>query len=262
MKIAVCMKQVPSGSRGAMDEKTGVILRAGLKPEVNSYDLSALEAALRIREKTEAEIHVFTMGPPKAEEVLRTAYSMGADAGFLISDSAFSGADVLATSYTLFQAIQSAGAYDLILCGKQTTDGDTAQVGGALAQWMNLPHAYYVTNIERMTETSVILEQKTENRKVIMQLPLPCLLSVERDSFLPRLPSLRLKMKANKMQVTPITLKELADREPLHYGLRGSATRVVKIYPPLRTQRRPLFTGTSEECADILFRALKNGVRE
>lgn len=261
MKIAVCMKQVPAESRGLMDEETGVIVRAGLKPEVNSYDLSALEAALRIRENVPAEIHVFTMGPPKAEDVIRTAFSMGADAGFLISDPAFSGADVLATSYTLYRAIETAGEYELILCGRQTTDGDTAQVSGALAQWMNLPHANWVSGIENVTEISVTVEQKTELEQVRMLLPLPCLLSVEREGFLPRLSSLRLKMTAGKKSFVSFGIKNFSDQNPEHYGLHGSATRVKKIYPPPRTQRKLLFSGTVEDCAEMILREVENGVR-
>ena len=136
MRIAVCMKQVPGVSEGSMDPRTGVLIRTGLSAVTNLYDRSALEAALRIKEQQGGEIHVFTMGPGKAEEVLREAYAMGADHGYLISDRAFGGADVLATSYTLMQAIRSAGAYDLIVCGRQTTDGDTAQTGSALAAWL------------------------------------------------------------------------------------------------------------------------------
>ena len=130
MKIAVCMKQVPATSQGDMDKKTGVMIRSGLQAIVNVYDLAALEAALRIKEQCGGVIHVFTMGPDKAEMVLREAFAMGADEGYLICDKAFAGADVLATSYTLTQAIKSVDDYDMILCGRQTTDGDTAQVSG------------------------------------------------------------------------------------------------------------------------------------
>ena len=122
MKIAVCMKQVPATSQGDMDKKTGVMIRSGLQAIVNVYDLAALEAALRIKEQCGGVIHVFTMGPDKAEMVLREAFAMGADEGYLICDKAFAGADVLATSYTLTQAIKSVDDYDMILCGRQTTD--------------------------------------------------------------------------------------------------------------------------------------------
>ena len=122
MKIAVCMKQVPAASEGNMDPDTGVLIRTGLEAVVNVYDLAALEAALRLKEAYGAKIHVVTMGPEKAESVLREAFAMGADEGFLVCDRAFAGADVLATSYTLKQAIESVGSYDLILCGRQTTD--------------------------------------------------------------------------------------------------------------------------------------------
>lgn len=139
MKIAVCMKQVPAYSEGNIDEKTGIIIRNGLLSITNTYDMSALETVLRIKEKfNDVEISVFTMGPEKAKDVIIEAYSISADKRFLISDICFAGSDVLATSYTLMQAIKSIDEFDLIICGKQTTDGDTAQVSGSLAKWLNI----------------------------------------------------------------------------------------------------------------------------
>ena len=262
MKIAVCMKQVPKTSEGEMDKKTGVLIRSGLESIVNIYDLAALEAALQIREKSGGEIHVFTMGPEKALAVLREAYALGADEGYLICDRVFGGADVLATSYTLMQAIKAAGTYDLILCGKQTTDGDTAQVSGALAKWMDLPHINWVRQISVNEGNSVRVEYNMENRIVTAEVERPCLLSVEKEHFVPRMPSLKLKIRGKKKAVHRITLGELADKEAEHYGLAGSATRVKKIFPPKRTNRHEVLKKAPEEAAAYILSVLREEGRK
>lgn len=249
MKIAVCMKQVPATSQGDMDKKTGVMIRSGLQAIVNVYDLAALEAALRIKEQCGGEVHVFTMGPDKAEMVLREAFAMGADEGYLICDKAFAGADVLATSYTLQQAIRSTDDFDLILCGRQTTDGDTAQVSGAIAEWMQIPRLNWVTGIEVMDEATLKADYCMEHRNVTAKVLLPCLMSVERDSFVPRMPSLKLKISGRKKAIHNISLENLEDQDPEHYGLKGSATRVKKIYPPSQTSKQELLQMEKDEAA-------------
>lgn len=148
MEIFVCIKQVPATNKVQVDERTGVLLRDGVDSKMNPYDLFALETALRLRERHGGRVVVGTMGPPQAEAVVREAYWIGADEGYVFSDRRLGGADVLATSYTLSQAIQTVGDFDLILCGKQTTDGDTAQVGPAIAEHMGIPHAAWVSHLE------------------------------------------------------------------------------------------------------------------
>lgn len=256
MKIAVCMKQVPAASEGNMDPETGVLIRAGLQAIVNVYDLAALEAALKIKETYGAEVHVFTMGPQKAESVLREAFAMGADEGFLICDKAFAGADVLATSYTLMQAIKSAGDYDLILCGKQTTDGDTAQVSGALARWMGMPQASWVTEIVKVLQNAVDVRYNMDNRTLSARVALPCLLSVEKDSFVPRMPSLKLKISGRK-EIRLLGIHDFIDQEEEHYGLKGSATRVKKIFPPKRTKRQDVAVLERKEAAEYILNILE-----
>lgn len=262
MKIAVCMKQVPATSEGNMDRETGVLIRAGLEAIVNVYDLAALEAALRIREQTGGEIHVFTMGPPKADAVLREAFAMGADEGYLICDRAFAGADVLATSYTLMQALSQTGAFELVLCGRQTTDGDTAQVSGALAKWMNIPHMNWVTDIIPSENGTFTVSYSMERRKVQAEIELPCLLSVERDSFIPRMPSLKLKISGRKKTVHSISLEDMRDKEPEHYGLKGSATRVKKIFPPEMTAKKETVSLEKAEAADYILTVLESYMQE
>lgn len=262
MKIAVCMKQVPASSEGNMDPETGVLIRTGLEAVVNVYDLAALEAALRLKETYGAKIHVFTMGPEKAERVLREAFAMGADEGFLICDKAFAGADVLATSYTLKQAIESVGSYDLILCGRQTTDGDTAQVSGALAKWMDTAHVSWASEITDISQHAVKVRYNMDDRMIGAQVQLPCVISVEKDAFIPRMPSLKLKISGRKKEIHTLSLRDFPDRDEEHYGLKGSATRVRKIFPPERTKRQELVSLDGEKAAEYILKILDSDVQE
>lgn len=262
MKVAVCMKQVPATSEGNMDTKTGMLLRTGMEAIVNVYDLAALEAALQMKAVCGAQIHVFTMGPEKAEAVLREAFGMGADEGYLICGREFAGADVLATSYTLMQAIQSVGEYDLVLCGQQTTDGDTAQVSGALAKWMDIPHLNWVKQLKIAEERYIEAVYCMEGREVTAKVALPCLLSVERESFIPRMPSLKRKIAGRKKEIHRITIKDFEDKDRQHYGLNGSATRVKKIFPPQRTMHREVTALKKEEAVDYILNLLKPFIQE
>lgn len=254
MKIAVCIKQVPAVSEGLMDPKTGVMIRSALQSVINTYDLPALETALQIKDKIEVQIDVFTMGPPSALEIVKEAFSMGADNGYLICDTAFGGADVLATSYTLKQAICSIGQYDLILCGRQTTDGDTAQVSGALAKQLNIAHINWVSKILDCQKEFLIAEHITQNYIVTSKIQYPCLLSIEHSACVPRMPSLKLRMEAKKKEVHLLTLEDMEDKNENHYGLKGSATRVEKIFTPEKTQKHSIaYYKNSKEAAEVLY---------
>lgn len=257
MKIAVCMKQVPAASEGNMDPETGVLLRAGLQAIVNVYDLAALEAALKIKETYGAEIHVFTMGPQKAESVLREAFAMGADEGFLICDKAFAGADVLATSYTLMQAIKSAGDYDLILCGKQTTDGDTAQVGPEIAEWLGIPSVANVRRIVRAEKDAAVVEADLPQSLETTRVQFPCLLSVDKDICQPRLPSYVKLCDSRERPITVLTLDDMDDRDERHYGLNGSPTQVRRIFPPESDVRREIWRGSGQTLGARLYTMLR-----
>ena len=159
MKIVVCMKQVPASSKVDIDPETGAMKRMSGETRTNPYDLFALETALQIREKVGGTVTVLTMGPSQAEEMMRDAYTMGADDAVILSDRKFAGADVLATSYALAQGIQVIGGADLIICGRQTTDGDTAQVGPAIAEHLTIPHAAWVAEIVDVNEKAIQVRQ-------------------------------------------------------------------------------------------------------
>lgn len=242
MNIFVCVKQVPATNRVEVDEKTGVLKRAGVASKMNPYDLYALEAALRLREAHGGTVTVGTMGPPQAETVIREAFMMGADEGYVFSDRRLGGADVLATSYTLSQAIRSVGDFDLILCGKQTTDGDTAQVGPAIAEHMGIPHAAWVSHIQA-DGGGVIVEQQLADTVETVRMPFPCLVTVEQDIHMPRLPSLKTARMVADRPVHILGLDSFLDTDPNHYGLTGSPTQVERIFPPPAGPQRELWTG-------------------
>jgi electron transfer flavoprotein beta subunit len=231
MNIFVCIKQVPASNQVEVDQQTGVLKRAGVQGKMNPYDLFALEAALRLRELCGGTVTVGTMGPPQAQAVIREAYLMGADAGYVFSDRRLGGADVLATSYTLSQAIRSVGDFDLILCGKQTTDGDTAQVGPAIAEHMGIPHAAWVSHIE-VAGNGVNVEQQLSDVVETVHMPFPCLATVEQDIHMPRLPSLKTAKQLADRPVQLVGLDAFLDTAPSHYGLSGSPTQVERIFPP------------------------------
>ena len=200
MDIFVCIKQVPSTNKVQVDEKTGVLKRSGIQSKMNPYDLYALETALRLKALHGGTVTVGTMGPPQAQAIIREAYMMGADDGYVFSDRRLGGADVLATSYTLSQAIQSVGDFDLILCGKQTTDGDTAQVGPAIAEHMGIPHAAWVSRID-VSDDGIDVEQQLQDVIETVHMPFPCLVTVEQDIFMPRLPSLKVEREIREKPI-------------------------------------------------------------
>ena len=242
MRIFVCIKQVPATNKVQVDEKTGVLKRAGVQSKMNPYDLYALETALRLREAHGGTVTVGTMGPPQAQAIIREAYMMGADEGYVFSDRRLGGADVLATSYTLSQAIRSVGDFDLILCGRQTTDGDTAQVGPAIAEHLGIPHAAWVSKLT-VSGDGVDAEQQLQDVVETVHIPFPCLITVEQDIYMPRLPSLKTARQA------------FLDTDENHYGLSGSPTQVERIFPPENDAEHEVWTGG--DCAERLHDQLK-----
>jgi len=177
---------------------------------------------------------------------------MGADKGCLLTDRKFAGADVLATAYALSQGITRMGQYDLIICGKMTTDGDTAQVGPEIAEYLNIPHVANVRKIHKIDNESVIVEMNMAESVEIQKVLLPCLITVEKDICQPRLPSFKLKMKTADRPIPRITFNDLEDKNVMHYGLNGSPTQVLKIFPPPANTTNEKWEGDSEELSNKL----------
>ncbi|KPU43569.1 acryloyl-CoA reductase electron transfer subunit gamma [Oxobacter pfennigii] len=257
MKIIVCIKQVPDSASIEVDPEKGTLKRTGHNSKTNPYDLFALEAALRIREKAGGIVTALTMGPKQAEEMMRDAYMMGVDEAVILSDPKFAGSDVLATSYTLFQGIRSLGGADLIICGKQTTDGDTAQIGPAIAEHLGIPHVAWVNSIEDISGEAITVLQKTGSCIQQSQMKYPCLITVEKDIFVPRLPSYKLGLATAKRSVRFLSCDALPDKNMSCFGLIGSPTAVERMFPPEVSDVREYIHGTPAEKSDRMFELLK-----
>ncbi len=259
MRIVTCIKQVPASSKVDVDPITGVLIRDGFNVKMNPYDLYALEASFSIKNKTNnCTIQAITMGPISAKEVLEEALYMGSDEATLVSDRRFAGADVLATSYTLSQLIRHIKEYDIVICGKQTTDGDTAQVGPEIAEFLNIPHVPYVVEVLEVTDNSIIVRSSFDEHDEVTEVLYPCLLTIEKGIQVPRLPSYNRKTQMKDYDIKTITLAQLPDKNPDHYGLNGSPTRVEEIFPPNKRTDSILVEGTRTELAETLFKILKD----
>lgn len=257
MNILVCIKQVPGTNKVEVDPVTGVLKRNGVESKMNPYDLYAIETALRIREKKGGIISVISMGPNQAISVIKEAFAMGVDNGALISDRKFGGADVLATSYTIAQGIKKLGNFDLIICGKQTTDGDTAQVGPEVSEWLNIPSVCNVREILELEDDGITVEMDMSNDLEVAKVEYPCLISVEKNIFMPRLPSYVKKQETKDREIKIITFNDLDDKNEKHYGLSGSPTQVERIFPPATNDHQEIWSGDSTNITNKLADKLK-----
>jgi len=258
LNIVTCIKQVPASSKVDVDPITGVLIRDGNNVKMNPYDLYALEASFRIKEQAkDCQIKAVTMGPVSAKKVLEEALYMGCDEAVLVSDRKFAGADVLATAYTLSQLIRYFKDYDVVVCGKQTTDGDTAQVGPEIAEFLGIPHVPYVVEVIEIKQKSIIVKSAYDEYDEITEVSFPCLLTIEKGSHVPRLPSYKRRVLFQDYRIKTITIKELQDNDPLNYGLNGSPTQVEEIFPPNKRANSIFIKGTKSEVASQLFKILK-----
>ncbi|PKL52661.1 MAG: electron transfer flavoprotein subunit beta [Nitrospira bacterium HGW-Nitrospira-1] len=254
MRIIVCIKQVPDTAEVRINPETNTLIRDGVPSIINPYDTHAIEAGLQIREKTGGTVTVVTMGPPQAENALREAISMGADGAALLTDRAFAGSDTWATAYTLAKAIEHIGA-DIILCGKQAIDGDTAQVGPEIAEFLDIPHVAYVRKIDDITDSTIVVQRLMDDGYDVVESSLPVLLTVVRELNVPRLPSLKGKMAAKKAVIRRLGAADIkAEEESL--GLNGSPTQVRNIFAPKVKKDRKMLEGTAEEQVESLIREL------
>ncbi len=233
MKIVACIKQVPDTTDVRIDPETRTLVREGVESITNPFDEYAVEEALLTKEKYGGEVHVITMGPPQAVEVLKNALAVGADHVYLLSDNAFAGSDTWATAYTLAHAIRKIGEVDLVICGKQAIDGDTAQVGPGIATQLGIPQLTYVSTVREIDVENkrIVVERMLEDGKEITESALPALITVVKDINDPRLPSLLGIKKAAKAEIPTWTAADLpVDRAKC--GLEGSPTEVVRVFTP------------------------------
>ena len=231
MHIVVCVKQVPNTTQVRINPETNTLVRDGVESILNPFDENALEMALQLKEKhAGTKVTVLTMGPPQAAEVLKEAVGRGADAVVLLCDRAFAGSDTWATSYALSTAIGKLEKPDLVLFGKQAIDGDTAQVGPGVADWLGIPCIAYARKLE-IADGKATVDRTFEDGYEKLETALPCALTVVKEANVPRMASLRGKMAAKKLAIAPMTA-EASGADPAKLGLNASPTRVVKIFSP------------------------------
>jgi len=255
MNIVVCIKQVPDTAEVKINPETGTLIREGVPSIVNPFDMHAIEAGLQIKEKAGGKVSILTMGPPQAESALRDALAMGADEAVLLSDRAFAGSDTWATSFTLSQAIKKMAA-DVIICGKQAIDGDTAQVGPETAEFLDIPHISYVRKVEEVSGNAIRVQRMMDDGYDVVEASFPVLLTVVRELNEPRLPSLKGKMAAKKAEIKKWGSADLmADENDL--GLKGSPTQVKNIFTPEARSGRRILEGSPEEQVEALIQELR-----
>ena len=256
MNILICVKQVPGSNNVEVDPVTGVLKRNGIQSKINPYDLYGIETALTLAEKYGGSVESITMGPPQAKAVIEETVCMGAKCGTVLTDRKFAGADVLATAYTLSQGIKKSGEYDLIICGKQTTDGDTAQVGAEVAEYLGLPNLSNVLSVDDVKDGKLYVTASLDENVVKMSVTLPCLISVDGDINTPRLPSYKIKKALSDDTVKFLTFADFDDQNADHYGLTGSATQVERIFPPEKNEQKFNVVGDAVAQSEELYKLL------
>lgn len=257
MKVVVCIKQVPGiNSKMHIDPDTKTVVWEGEERVINPLDMYALEEGLRIKEQHGGTVDALSMGTSQVKEILRESIAMGVDQCFLICDSAFDGSDTLATSYILSKAIEKIEQFDIVICGKQTLDGDTGQVGPQLAELMGLPFISYVSQIEEIKDGYVRVQRMIEDGHQIVEMALPGVISVVKEINVPRLPSLRGLMQSKKAQIPVWDGQELGV-DINRIGLSGSPTQVVDFSIPERAAGGELLQGSPESQVEQLLEKLK-----
>ena len=241
MEILVYVKQVPDTAEVKIDPEKHTVIRAGVPNIFNPFDQNALEAALQLKDSQGARVTLLSMGPPQAEEVLREGLAMGADDAYLLTDRKVGGSDTLATGYCLAQAVrkvaelQGIEQFDIVLCGKQAIDGDTAQVGPQIATELGIPQITYAAEIN-VDGTTVRVKQQNEEGYIVTEAQFPVLITAVKELNEPRFPTIRGTMKAKKREIPHLSADDIKVDET-KIGLKGSPTMVRKIFtPPQRTQ--------------------------
>ena len=261
MKIVVCIKQVPDTTDVKINPETNTLIREGVASIINPFDMYAIEEAVRLKERFGGEAIALTMGPPQAQDALREALSLGIDSAIHLSDRAFAGSDTWATSLILAKAIEKIGDVDLVICGKQASDGDTAQVGPGIGTHLDLPQATYVRRIDTVhldtTPRIMVVERLLEEGYELLELRLPALITVVKEINEPRMPSLRGKMNSRKAIIPTWANKDLNISES-EIGLTGSPTQVVKIFTPPAKTGGKRFEGEAKEIIEELFEEIKD----
>ena len=251
MNIIVCVKQVPGTTEVKMNKETNTIIREGVEAILNPFDTYAVEEAVRLKEQTDGKATALSMGIPAVADLLKETIALGIDNTVLLSDRAFAGSDTLATAYALSMGIKKIGEYDLIICGKQAIDGDTAQVGPSLAEKLGLPHTTYVRKIEEIRDGYIRCQRMTDTGYEVIEMSLPAVITVVKEINEPRMPSLKGMMRAKKATVNVWSADDIgADKE--RCGLKGSPTQVVKTFVPVHDVKSEMIDGEAPDQAKRL----------
>ena len=252
MKIVVMIKQVPDTTEVKLDPRTGTLIREGVPSIINPEDKNALEEALKLKESVGAEVVVISMGPPQAEDALREALAMGADEAILLSDRAFAGADTWATATTLGYALKKIGDYDLVLAGRQAIDGDTAQVGPQLAEFLKVPQVTYVRELA-VEDGKVRARRAVEDGHEDIEAALPALLTITKEANTPRYPHAAAIISAYRERTVTCWGVNDIDADPETLGLKGSPTQVKRSFsPPPKEPGQIIQSAPSEAAKDLV----------
>jgi electron transfer flavoprotein alpha/beta subunit len=258
MRVVVCMKQVPDTNEVRINQETGTLIRDGVPSIMNPDDKNALEEALRMKDEWGAEVIALSMGPPQAEEILRESLSMGVDRAILLSDRKFGGSDTWATGSILAAAVEKIGDVDVVFCGRQAIDGDTAQVGPEMAEFLDIPQITYVKGLEREGE-ELLVRRFTEYGDYVYQVKTPVLLTAIKDLNVPRYPTILGILKHYDPEVKEIETWGFEDVavDESRVGLAGSLTNVYRSFVPVRSKQSEMIEGnTAKEKTDTLVQRL------
>jgi electron transfer flavoprotein beta subunit len=286
LNIVACVKQVPATNEVKMNPETNTIIREGVESILNPFDAYAVEEAVRLRERYGGKATVLSMGIPSVAATLRDCIAVGIDEAVLLSDRAFAGADTLATAYALSLGVRALGGADLVICGKQASDGDTAQVGPSLAERLGVPHATYVNKVLSVEGAApesgpgggapaggaasesepeggaptgggaIRVTRMTEDGYERLLLPLPAVITVVKEINEPRLPSIKGMLRAKKAEVRVLTAADVG-ADPARCGLAGSPTHVVRTFVPRHDVKSEMLEGTEQEQAAALIARLR-----
>ncbi len=258
MNTVVLIKQVPDTTEVKLDPKTGSLIREGIKSIINPDDRNAIEAAVTLKEAFGGKVTALSMGPPQAIDAISESMGMGVDMGVLLSDTAFAGADTWATSFTLGKAVEKIEEYDLILCGRQAIDGDTAQIGPQVADYLDVPHVSYVCEIQEVRKKAIIVKRRLEDGFELVECSLPALLTVIGELNNPRYPVVSGLIHACE-EKSPIEVWNAADIgvQVSDIGLEGSLTHVIKTFAPKFQRQGEMLEGDAREVVQGLLGKLK-----
>jgi electron transfer flavoprotein beta subunit len=258
MRIIVLVKQVPNTTEVRLDPKTGNLIREGIESIINPDDRHAIEAAVRLKDDGKGKVIVLSMGPVQAIDAISEAMGMGTDEGILLTDRAFAGADTWATSFTLGKAIERIGGYDLIMCGRQAIDGDTAQIGPQVADYLKIPQVTYVFEIEEIKEKSVVVKRRLEDGFERIESDLPALLTVIGELNKPRYPRID-RLIDSCAEKAPIKIWNAADIgvQAKDVGLEGSLTHVIKTFAPKLQRQTEILQGDARTSVKTLLGKLR-----